>query len=147
MTATQERAGRRAQRVALIYGAGAVAVVGWSAYLGVSLPDRNVASHWNVAWVGLDSLIVVALAVTAWQTRCRDARVVIPATATATMLVVDAWMDVTTAARADLWQSILLAVVLEIPLAALSLLVARRALRMAQRGIAIPNRPVEEVRR
>ncbi|HEY5172672.1 MAG TPA: hypothetical protein VIK54_13175, partial [Acidimicrobiia bacterium] len=75
-----------------------------------------------------DVLIVAALALTAWRSARGDRRVAIPAAATATLLVVDAWMDVTTAARADLWQSILLAVAIELPLAALSLLVARRAL-------------------
>ncbi len=128
-TAAQEFTPRRPpRRVAIIYGAGAVVVIAWAAYLGVSLPDRNVASHWNVAWVGLDGLIFVALSFTAWRAGHNDRRVVIPAVATATLLAVDAWMDVTTAARPDLWQSILLAAGLELPLAALSLLVARRAL-------------------
>ena len=112
----------------MVYGLGAATVVGWASHLGMSLPDRNVAHHWNVAWIGLDGLIVVALAFTAWRSGHNDRRVVLPAAATATLLVVDAWMDVTTAARTDLWQSMLLAVALELPLAALSFLIARRVL-------------------
>ncbi len=135
---------RRARRVAIIYGAGAAIVVGWAAYLGLSLPDRNIARHWNVAWVGLDCLIVLALAYTAWRGGHNDRRVVIPAVATATLLVVDAWMDITTAARADLWQSILLAVALEIPLAALSLLVARRALNSLANRSEQPITPAHD---
>jgi hypothetical protein len=131
---------RRARRVTIIYGAGTLIVIGWAAYLGVSLPDRNVASHWNLAWVGLDVLIVVALALTAWRFGHNDRRVVLPAVATATLLIVDSWMDITTAARADLWQSILLAALLEIPLAALSLLIAQRALQQSNEAVALTDR-------
>ena len=119
---------RRRRRVAFIYAIGAVIVVGWAAHLGDSLPDVNVARHWNVAWVGLDVLIVFALAWTAWCAGRGDRRVVIPAVATATLLVVDAWMDVSTATRGDFWQSVLLALCVELPLAALSLFVAQRAI-------------------
>ena len=116
------------RRLALLYAAVAVVVIGWAVYLGASLPDVNLARHWNVAWVGLDAFIVTALVWTAWRAGHGDRRVVVPAVATATLLIVDAWMDVSTAARADLWESIVLAVFLELPLAALSLYVARRAL-------------------
>jgi hypothetical protein len=119
---------RSARHIAMLFGAAAVVVVAWATHLGISLPDRNVARHWNVAWVGLDVLIVVAFALTAWRAGHNDRRVIIPAVATSTLLVVDAWMDITTSSRHDLWQSILLAAALELPLAVLSLLVARRAL-------------------
>ena len=118
---------RRRGRIAFIYAAGAVILVGWAADLGISLPDVNMARHWNVAWVGLDAMIVITLSWTAWRAGHGDRRVVVPAVATATLLIVDAWMDVSTAARGDLWQSILLAACLEVPLAVLSLFIARRA--------------------
>lgn len=120
---------RRARRVAIVYGVGAVALIAWATYLGDSLPDRNVAQHWNAAWVGFDVLLVLTLALTAWRAAQFDRRVVIPAAASAALLVADAWMDITTSSRADLWQSLLLAVAVELPLAALSITVARRALR------------------
>jgi hypothetical protein len=123
---------QRSRRIALVYGAGAVILIGWAAYLGVSLPVVHLARHWNVAWVGLDVLIVGALTWTAWRASHRDRRVVVPAVATATLLIVDAWMDVSTASRSDLALSIVLAVCVELPLAALSLLLARRAIRAEQ---------------
>jgi hypothetical protein len=135
----------RTRRVALVYAAGAVLLVGWAAYLGDSLPDRNVAQHWNAAWVGLDLLIVLALGNTAWRAFRADGSVVIPAAATAALLVADAWMDVTTATRADLWQSLLLALAVELPLAALSIIVARRALRNIA-GRARPGRADSAIR-
>ena len=117
------------RRVAIVYAIGVVVVTGWAAYLGVSLPHVAVARNWDVAWVGLDGLIVMALAWTAWGAAHRDRRVVIPAVATATLLVVDAWMDVSTASRSELWQSILLAAAFELPIALMSLSIARRAMR------------------
>ena len=116
------------RRVATVYGIGAVILIGWAAYLGASLPERNVAQHWNAAWVGLDVLIVLGLANTAWRAGHADGRVVIPAAATAGLLVADAWMDISTAARSDLWQSVVVAVAVEIPLAVISILLSRRAL-------------------
>ena len=134
----------RTRRVALLYGVGAIALVGWTVYLGDSLPDRNVAQHWNAAWVGLDVLIVLALANTAWRALRADSGVVIAAAASAALLVADAWMDVTTATRADLWQSLLLAAAVELPLAALSVIVARRALlSLSERA---PLRPASHPR-
>jgi len=130
----------RARRIAAFYAAGAVVLIGWAAYLGVSLPDRNVAHNWSAAWVGLDCLIVLALGRTAWHAARADRRVVISAAATAALLVADAWMDISTASRADLWQSVLLAVAVEIPLAALSLHLAERVLA-AQRRPALGPEP------
>ncbi len=118
----------RKRRVATVYGIGAIILIGWATYLGASLPEHNVAQHWNAAWVGLDVLIVIGLTNTAWRAGHADRRVVIPAAATAGLLVADAWMDISTAARSDLWQSVVLAIAVEIPLAVISLLLARRAL-------------------
>jgi hypothetical protein len=53
--------GRPRSRIVKIYAVGAVVLVVWAAYLGVTLPDRNLAHHWNAAWVGLDVLIILAL--------------------------------------------------------------------------------------
>ncbi len=124
----QAHRARRARRIAAIYGIGALVVIAWDTHLGLSLPDRNMAQHWNAVWVGFDGMIVVMLALTAWRLAHRDRRVVAPAVATATLMFVDAWADITTSARRDLWQSILLAVVLEIPVGIVSLVVAHRAL-------------------
>jgi hypothetical protein len=56
-----------------------------------------------------------------------DPRVQFPATTAATLLVVDAWFDITTSAsRSNTADALLLAVFLELPAAAFSLYVARR---------------------
>ena len=127
------------RQIVAIYAATAVGLVGWTSYLALSLPRTSVARHWNVAWVGLDVLIVIALAGTAWWARRDDRFIVIPAVATTTLLIVDAWMDVTTAAGSDRWQSIVLAVAVELPLAAFSLRLARSALADPQPTATTPS--------
>ena len=51
----------------------------------------------GAAWVGFDILLVFAIVLTAYYALPVDNRVQFPAIATATLLVVDAWFDVTTA--------------------------------------------------
>jgi hypothetical protein len=75
----------------------AVVLVPWAAYLALSLPASVSARHWPTAWTGLDVVMAAGLAVTAWLAVRRDRRMVFPAVATATLLLVDAWFDVCTA--------------------------------------------------
>ena len=60
-------------------------------------PKRDLDTHYRGAWVGFDLLLVAAIVLTAYFAFRIDARVQLPATATATLLVVDAWFDVMTA--------------------------------------------------
>jgi hypothetical protein len=70
--------------------------------------------------------MLFACAWAAWRQR---AVLALFATAFATLLIVDAWFDVTTARRGNITQSVLLAVIVEIPSALLMLWVARRSLQ------------------
>ncbi len=108
---------------------GAVCETMWTVYVGVELPRRYVAHHWNIAWVGLDVAQVVMLAASAWAAWRRNTLLVIYATASAALLLIDAWFDVTTARRGDVAQSILLASIVEVPSALVLLWVAHRGLR------------------
>ena len=118
----------RLRHLAWFYVVGVAALLPWVTYLGISLPDHSVAQHWDVTWVGLDVAILAAVAWTAWFVWQRDSRLVVPASVTAALLLVDAWVDVMTASRPDLFQAIVLACVIEIPAAILSLGLAWRVL-------------------
>jgi hypothetical protein len=98
----------------------AAVTVPWVLYLGLTLPDRSLARHYDIAWVGFDVMLVLALLSTGWlAARGRD-HVELPAVATATLLVVDAWFDVlTSAGPAQMVVAVLSAVLVELPLAAL----------------------------
>lgn len=89
----------------------------WIVVLGLTLPRRYVAAHWDLAWIGFDFALFIGLASTAWAAWRRRAVVVLFATATSTLMFADAWFDVTTARSKDLWVSVLQAVFIEVPFA------------------------------
>jgi hypothetical protein len=123
-----------------LYAALALALVPWVAWLAWTLPPHSVSTHYRLAWVGFDVLLCGALARTAWLAWRRSPFVVNVASATAALLVVDAWFDVTTSpGGSDLVVSFLLAVLVELPLAALSLVLAARAqIEIARTGAVRP---------
>jgi hypothetical protein len=103
------------------------------------------AAHWDIAWAGFDvalALLLVTVAVAAWK---RSPWLEGAATATATLLFVDAWFDVlTSSTRAEFLVAIGEAVLVELPAAVLCLLLARtaeRRLRTAPDGPLASARP------
>ncbi len=121
---------RRAHRLAWIYLLVATGLVPWIVYLALTLPRRNLERHYRLSWVGFDVILVVALAMTASMAFRVDARVQYPAMAAATLLVVDAWFDVTTSSsRSAVTVAIVLALGAELPAAIFSLVLARRVSR------------------
>jgi len=113
--------------VAPLYLGMAVVLVPWIAVLARTLPDRIVSHNYRLAWVGFDVLLGLAMSRTAYLAWRRSPFVVNVASATAALLVVDAWFDVTTSPRREVASSIALAVLVELPAAALSLVIAARA--------------------
>jgi hypothetical protein len=103
-----------------------VGLIPWIAYLVVTLPRHYVASHWRLAWVGFDLALLVGLILTAYRAYRRRPSFATTAVVTATLLTVDAWFDVTTASgRADRIFSVVAAGI-ELPLAVLLIVAARR---------------------
>jgi hypothetical protein len=126
-----------ARLVPLLFGLAALALVPWVVLLVHALPSTHRAAHWDLAWGGFDgalALLLVTVAVTAW--RCSP-WLEGAATATAALLFVDAWFDVlTSSTRGELVVALVEALVVELPLAALCLLLARsveRRLRLEPR--------------
>jgi hypothetical protein len=118
---------RRARRLAWAYLIVAVGLIVWTVFLALSLPKENLEHHFRLTWTGFDLIEVLAICLTAYWAFRLDARVVYPATAVATLLVADAWFDVTTSTTAaDATQALILALAVELPAAAFSLYVAHR---------------------
>lgn len=105
----------------------AVAEVAWVVYLGLALPPHYVAHHWALAWIGLDIAEVSMLFASAWAAWRQRALLILFAIMGATLFLLDAWFDVTTANHGDVDQSLLLALLLEVPSAIALLWVAHRA--------------------
>jgi hypothetical protein len=61
----------------------------------------------------------------------------IAATATATLLIVDVWFDIVTSPADQLLQAILLAVVVELPLAAVCMWLSRHAHQLTELRISL----------
>jgi hypothetical protein len=117
------------ERLLLFLTIAAIAEVLWAIYLGWTLPRHYVANHWVLAWVGLDVAEIAMLLATAWAAWRQRAVLILFSIIMATLLLVDAWFDVTTARRGDFLQSLLLAIFAELPLAALLFWTAWRAAR------------------
>ncbi|MGW7528357.1 hypothetical protein [Streptomyces sp. NPDC054783] len=137
---------RRYRRVLRQLGLCVLLLVPWTVYLAVSLPDRFEARYWPMVWVGFDVMLLMSLAgagVAVWLRR----QAMIPLSyVAATLLICDAWFDVSLDwGRADVWGSAASAVLVEVPLAVLLIVRARRVLkvsvRLAWQRLGLPGSP------
>lgn len=135
-----EPARRHPWRVlALLLMVAGVMLVPWLLWLAGTLPDTVRARNWPELWVGIDIAEAVALVLTGIWVWHRDPRRILSAALAATLLWLDAWVDVTTSSGHTRWLSITLAVIAEIPAGAVCAaiaLVAFGALRREASGAA-----------
>jgi hypothetical protein len=109
----------------------------WTIYLGYSLPSRQRSPHYGIAWVGFDVMLLVVLASTAYFALRRSRYLATAAATTATMLIVDAWFDIMTSPRHQLPEAITLAVLIELPLAAVCAWLSYHTQQLEQRRIVL----------
>ncbi|MFJ2909509.1 hypothetical protein ACIO8F_08775 [Streptomyces sp. NPDC087228] len=127
--AEEPRPARGMRRAGGLLVACGLALLPWLYVLATGLPATATATHWPVAWVGLDALEALGLIATGLLAARGDRRHALAAAATATLLVVDAWFDTTTAAPGgDFATAVAMALGAELPLAALCGRLALRAL-------------------
>jgi hypothetical protein len=108
-----------------------VILTAWIGVLAVTLPRYYRAGGWRGAWVGFDLAELAAFAATGWAAWRRRQVLIICLVVLATLLSCDAWFDVVLDARtAGFELSLLSALVIELPLAALAGWGARRLLLM-----------------
>jgi len=113
---------------------GSIITVPWTIYLSQSLPTRHTFRHWDIAWVGLDILLIASLLITGVLTYLKSLWVVIAASATSMLLLIDAWFDLTGAHKGlELHEAEAAALLFELPIAIISLHVAYTALKKAYR--------------
>ena len=122
----------------VFFALSAALLIPWLVLLGVFLPSTHRSTHWDIAWMGFDALLALLLLSVAISVRRRSAWLEGTATATAALLIVDAWFDVlTSSTHAELVVALVEAVLAELPLAAICLLLARTAERRLR------TRPIE----
>jgi hypothetical protein len=128
-----DQAGRRRRMIVLaMIVVCCVVLAAWIGVLAVTLPKYYRAGGWRGAWVGFDLALLTAFAVTGWAAWRRRQVLVICLVVLATLLCCDAWFDVVLDARTSGFDlSLLSAVFIELPLAALAALGARRLLHLS----------------
>ncbi len=120
---------RRTVRIT-VAGAAALLLVPWVLYLAVSLPTVHKVRDWDLMWVGFDVVELALLALTFWLSYRRRLVALLVGFGTGVVLLCDAWFDIMTSAPGDLWQALLAAALIEIPLAVLLMSGAVRAIRI-----------------
>lgn len=124
MSSADDNRSRR-RLIALILACSAF-LVPWIAYLASSLPDAYDTRHWKLAWVGFDVALLGCLTTAAWLGWRRRRAAVPVLVATAAVMCCDAWFDVMLGLNAPYWWvSILMATLVELPLAVFLLTRAR----------------------
>jgi hypothetical protein len=121
--------------VAPVFAVLGAATVPWTVYLAVTLPRHADFHHYRFTWVGYDLLLILALLTTALLAWRASDRVGLAATITATMLVVDAWFDITTSGRHDITVAVLSAIFIELPLAAVCAWIALHSEQVVERRL------------
>ncbi len=102
----------------------AVALVPWTVWLFLDLPDRELADNWSLAWSGFDIGLAVCLAGTGILLARRSNFSSLFAAMSGALLLTDAWFDVLTSRGGNFVLAVAMAVCLELPLAAICLWVA-----------------------
>jgi hypothetical protein len=125
-------AGERRRAIALaVIIACCITLAVWTGVLLLTLPPYYRSGGWRGAWVGFDFALLLAFAVTGWAAWRRRQVLIICLIVLATLLCCDAWFDVVLDAHTGGFElSLLSAALIELPLAALAILGARRLLRM-----------------
>ena len=103
----------------------------WIGVLEVKLPRDYRAGGWRAAWVGFDIALLLTFAATAWAAWRRRQILIVCLMVLATLLCCDAWFDITLDwGTRGFMVSVLSAALIELPLAVLALIGARRLLRL-----------------
>jgi hypothetical protein len=107
-----------------------LALAAWIGVLAVTLPWRYRAGGWSAAWVGFDVALLFMFAATTWAVWRRRQVLILCLVVLAVLLWCDAWFDTTLDwGTPGFMASLMLALVVELPLALVAMVGARRLLR------------------
>jgi hypothetical protein len=124
---------------------GGLVLIPWTIVLMVRLPAHYTGAHYRGSWVGFDLMLLTSMLVTGVAALRGARRLPLAAAATGTLLVVDAWFDVSGSGNiTDFKGALAMALLFELPTAALCWIVALRAYRAA---VPVTPEPTVESRR
>ena len=132
----------RAFALIAVIGCGLL-LAAWIGVLAVTLPRYYRSGGWRGAWVGFDLGLLITFAITVWAGWRHRQLVIVCLVVLATLLCCDAWFDVTLDLRtSDFLVSVLMALCVELPLATLAVIGARRLMRLNIRTVGrLAGRP------
>jgi hypothetical protein len=112
----------------------ALILAAWIGVLAVTLPPYYRSGGWRAAWVGFDLGLLLVFLATAWAIWRRRQILIVCLIVLATLLSCDAWFDTMLDFRTRGFViSLLSALLVELPLAGVALIGARRLLRVTVR--------------
>ncbi len=122
---------RRRMRFTLLFTMGCCLVLaGWIAILILTLPGHYTSDDWRAVWVGLDLAELAGFAAIGWAAWHQRQIVTFFLLVTGTLLVCDAWFDITLDYGSHgFTTSLVSAVLVELPLALLMFTSAARLVR------------------
>jgi hypothetical protein len=108
-----------------------ILLAAWIGVLAVTLPRHFHTGAWRGAWVGFDVGLLAAFAATGLTAWRRRQLLIVCLVVLATLLVCDAWFDIMLDVNTSGFvASLLSALLVELPLAALAIFMARRLLHL-----------------
>jgi hypothetical protein len=115
----------------LLMTACCIALAGWIAILILTLPDRYTSSDWRAVWIGLDIAELIGFVGIGWAAWRQRQVLIFFMIMTGTLLVADAWFDLTLSyGSSDFTMAVVTAVLAEFPLAFILFAGARRLIRV-----------------
>jgi hypothetical protein len=119
---------------------GVLVLAVWIGVLEVTLPRHYRAGGWRAAWVGFDIGLMLVFAATAWAAWRRRQILIVCLMVLATLLCCDAWFDCTLDwGTRGFTVSLLSALLVELPLAAVAVIGARRLIRLTVGRLELLN--------
>ena len=122
--------------VVVLYGLVGLGLLPWALWLSQSLKPHHRDANWDLAWSGFATGLAVLFMLTAFAAYRRSPWVGALAAATGALLVTDAWFDILLESHADdRRNAIMLAVLAELPAAAICFWIAQRTERFLAKAL------------
>ncbi|WNM32507.1 hypothetical protein RKE30_19850 [Streptomyces sp. Li-HN-5-11] len=122
-------------RLALFFIAAAAVLIPWTVLLFATLPTRQQAARWDIAWGGFDALLILTFTGVAVRILRLSVKTVVVTSVAAALLVVDAWFDIMTAPTGNaLTEALVMAGLVELPIAVLCIRTSLRLLSLMEQA-------------
>jgi hypothetical protein len=105
----------------ILYGVMGIVFIPWIILLAKDLPSRHLSTHWSTLWVGFDIMELIAIVTSFYFMLRRKVWVIISATALATLLIGDAWVDILTSKPGKQIDEAFLSGIIEVTLSLMTL--------------------------